>query len=147
MNTDLLVELLNQKRDVLAQLRQLVEYQAPLVDGGDSRKLLGLLATKEKLLTRLKQVEAGLDPFRDEDPEQRVWRNAADRMAARDIHAECDRSLAEVMEIDQADMERLIARHDFNEQALGRIHTARAVNDAYAPPTPHHTGRLDLSSD
>ncbi len=147
MNTDMLVELLKQKRDVIAELRKLVDYQSPLVEDGDSRKLLGLLATKEKLLTRLKKVEASLDPFRDEDPEHRVWRREADRTAARDIATECTRSLAEVMEIDQADVEKLIARHDLNAKLLERIQTAQVVNDAYSQPSPQHTGRLDLSSD
>jgi flagellar biosynthesis/type III secretory pathway chaperone len=145
MNTDMLVGLLIDKRDVLSQLRQLVDCQAPLVAGGDSRKLLGLLATKEKLLTRLKNVEASLDPCRDEDPEDRVWRSAADRQTARDIAAECDRLLAEIMEIDHNDEENLVARHGVVEKNLQRIQTRKTVNAAYSPP--HQQGRLDLSSE
>ncbi len=148
MNTDVLVRLLIDKRDVLSQLRQLVDCQAPLVTGGDSRKLLGLLATKEKLLTRLKNVEASLDPCRDEDPEDRVWRSAADRQTARDIAAECDRLLAEIMEIDRNDEENLVARHAVVEENLRRIHMGITVKDGYSSLSPpHYRGRLDLSSE
>lgn len=145
MNTDMLVGHLIDKRDVLWQLRQLVDCQAPLIAGGDSKKLLGLLATKEKLLTRLKKVEASLDPFRDDDPEDRVWRSAADRQAARDISTECDKLLAEVMEIDRNDEQNLVARHGNVEKDLHHIQTSRPINVAYSPPP--NRGTLDLSSE
>ena len=40
--------------------------------------LLKLLAAKQTVLDQLQQVERQLDPFRDEDPEARVWRSPAD---------------------------------------------------------------------
>jgi hypothetical protein len=147
MNTDKLVENLMQKREVLSQLRQLADLQSALVGGGDSRKLLGLLATKEKLLQALKKVEASLDPFRDEDPDDRVWRSPAERQAARGIAEECNSLLAEIMEIDQSDEERLIARRDVNAEARRRVRTTKLAITAYSQPSPHHTGNLDLSSD
>ncbi len=147
MNTDMLRENLIQKRDVLLQLRQLADLQSALVSGGDSRKLLGLLATKEKLLKALKKVEASMDPFRDEDPEERVWRSTADRQAAREIAEECNRLLTEIMEIDRSDEGKLIARRDVNAEARRRVRNTKVAITAYSQPSPHHTGNLDLSAD
>lgn len=147
MNTDLLVARLIQKRDVLAQLRQLADQQTRLVRDGDVGKLMGLLATKQKLLTGLQAVETSLDPFRDEDPDARVWRSVADRQVARDIAKQCDRLLQEVKEIEQNDTGDLIARRDAASSALQGMHGASRARSAYLEQPPNHTGNLDMSSD
>lgn len=147
MNTDLLVKRLLQKREVLTQLRQLADHQARMVRAGEVAKLMGLLATKQKLLTALQAVEANLDPFRDEEPEARVWRSAADRQAARDIAAECDRLLEEVKKFEHDDTGELIARRDAASSALQGMHGASRARSAYLEQPPQQNGHLDMSSD
>jgi len=147
MQTDLLVERLIQKRDVLTQLRRLADYQTGMVSGGEVGKLMGLLATKQKLLTSLQEVEAALDPFREQEPDARVWRSPADRQAAREIAEECDRLLVEVKEIEQKDTGDLIARRDAASSALQGLHGASRARSAYLEQPPGHTGNLDMSSD
>ena len=147
MNTDLLVRRLLQKRDVLSQLRQLADHQTRMVGEGDVTQLMGLLATKQNLLTALQAVEANLDPFRDEDPDARVWRSAADRQSARDLAAECDRLLSEVKQIEQQDTGNLIARRDAASSALQGMHGASRARSAYLEQSTRHTGNLDMSSD
>lgn len=147
MNTDLLVEHLIQKRHVLSQLRQLADLQTSMVRDGDVGKLLGLLATKQKLLTGLQAVEASLDPFREEDPDARVWRTAADRQAARGIAAECDRLLAEVKKIEQDDTSDMIARRDAAARSLQGLQGTSRARSAYLEQSPQRTGKLDVSSD
>jgi len=147
MNTDLLVRRLIQKRDVLAQLRQLADHQTRMIAEGDVGKLMSLLATKQKLLTALQAVETNLDPFRDEDPEARLWRSDADRQSAREIAAECDTLLAEVKRIEQDDTGSLIARRDATSSTLQGLHGASRARSAYLEPPVPHTGNLDMSSD
>ncbi|HJN07166.1 MAG TPA: hypothetical protein QF564_00625 [Pirellulaceae bacterium] len=147
MNTDLLVERLIQKRDVLSQLRKLADHQTRMVGDGDVSKLMGLLATKQRLLNGLRDVETSLDPFRDEDPDHRVWRSAAERQEARDIAGECDRLLDEVKRIEQNDTGELIARRDAASSALRGIQGASRARSAYLEQSPHQTGNLDMSSD
>ena len=147
MNTDLLVERLIQKRDVLSQLRQLADHQTRMVGDGDVSKLMSLLATKQKLLNGLRNVETSLDPFRDEDPDRRVWRSAADRQAARDIAKECNRLLDEVKKNDQNDTTELINRRDAASSALKGLQGASRARSAYLEQSPDHTGNLDMSSE
>lgn len=147
MNTDLLVQRLIQKRDVLAHLRQLADHQMRLVTDGDVGKLMGLLATKQKLLTVLRTAEAGLDPFREQDPEARIWRSAADRQAARNIAAECDRLLQEVKNIEQNDVGDLLARRDATFSSWQGWPDAARARAAYLEQPPQRSGELDTSSD
>ena len=147
MNTDLLVERLTQKRDVLKQLRQLADCQTRLVSVGDVVKLMGLLATKQKLLVGLQAVEASLDPFRAEDPDARKWRSSGDRQAARDIANECDKLLDEVKKIEQSDAGDLTDRRDAAASALQGMHGASRARSAYLEQPPNQQGQLDMSSD
>ncbi|MDP7304189.1 MAG: hypothetical protein QGG09_13880, partial [Pirellulaceae bacterium] len=105
------------------------------------------LATKQRLLNGLRDVETSLDPFRDEDPDHRVWRSAAERQEARDIAGECDRLLDEVKRIEQNDTGELIARRDAASSALRGIQGASRARSAYLEQSPHQTGNLDMSSD
>jgi len=147
MNTDLLVEHLIRKRDVLAQLRQLADHQTRLVSDGDVGKLMSLLATKQKLLAGLQAVEASLEPFRREDPEARPWRSPADRQAARNIAGQCDRLLAEVKQIEQTDTGNLMARRDAASSALQGLHGAARARSAYLEQPPRPAANLDMSSE
>ncbi len=100
MNTDLLVKRLQQKRDVLRQLLQLGRCQSRMTQPGATGSVMKLLAAKQRLVTALQAVDAALEPFRGQDPEARIWRRPADRAAARELAAECDRLLADAMALE-----------------------------------------------
>src|SRR5437867_4332602 len=77
--TDQLAELVGRKHECLSQLHELGQQQLALVEASDLTALMHLLSTKQQLIAALKQIEVGLDPFRCEKPEERVWRSAAER--------------------------------------------------------------------
>ena len=59
--------------------------QMEFVADGEMTQLLDVLAAKQRVLGNLQRVERGLDPFRGQDPETRVWRSTEAR-------AECCRA-------------------------------------------------------
>ena len=77
MDTDLLASFIGKKHDVLEQLRQLSRRQMDLIGEGDMTGLLSVLNVKQNLLVALQAVERDLDPFRQQDPDQRTWRTVA----------------------------------------------------------------------
>ena len=147
MNTDLLADLIGKKHDILTQIRQLTQRQSEIVGVGDMSKLLSLLAAKQQLLTDLQQVEAQLDPFRDDDPETRVWRSPAARQQTRETAEHCDALLKEIMQLEKECEGQLVHRRDEAAAALQGVHTAVHARQAYLQAAPTVRGQLDVSSE
>src|SRR4051812_15511589 len=97
-STDILSERLEQKLELLSQLRDLGLHQAALIRAGDMTQLLKLLSAKQRLLAALQSLERALDPFRHEDPETRVWTSAAACQRSAQIAAECEELLRTIVE-------------------------------------------------
>ena len=89
--TDILTELVARKLKVLLQLRELTLRQSVLVAADDLDTHLRVLGAKQRLLEEVQRLDAGLARFRDEDPDQRLWRSEDDRLRCRRAaeHLEC----------------------------------------------------------
>ncbi len=83
LTTDRLSELIGEKRQVLAQLRDVGQRQTDLINHGDTGSLLKLLAAKQQLISTLQGVERELTPFYAEDPDRRAWASPQDRAILR----------------------------------------------------------------
>jgi len=95
------------KAEVLVLLHKLGEAQLALVNAGDMPRLMQVLASKESLLTQLQLVERQLDPFRDQDPERRIWPSAEARRACQDDANRCAALLAQIVSLEkEAEAER-----------------------------------------
>jgi hypothetical protein len=147
VETQLLAELLGRKHDCLAQLYELGGQQLALAESGDITQLLKVLAAKQRLLTRLQELEGELDPFRSQQPEERQWPSAEER-------ARC----AQIIERSESLFRDLLAREKQSEQALGRrrdeaaarleqAHSASQARGAYGTSYVRPLGQLDLSSE
>jgi hypothetical protein len=147
METQRLHELINQKKAVLAQLRKLAERQVEFIQNGDMGHLLGLLAAKQRLLQQLQHVERELDPFREQDPDQRQWRSPVERQQARQAAQDCETLLAEIMEVEKRCESDLIHRRDAAGRRLQGVHSAAQATQAYASTSSPCRGQLDLSSE
>ena len=147
METDRLHELINQKQNVLAQLLQLAQRQVEFIQSGDMGHLLGLLAAKQKMLQHLQKIEQHLDPFRNQDPDERRWRSSDVRQQARQSAQECETLLAEIMQLEKRCESDLIHRRDSASERLHGVHSATAATEAYASTSLHRHGQLDLTSD
>ena len=129
--TEQLAQLIRQKREVLAQLHQVGSRQGELVASGDVGSLLKLLAAKQRLLAGLQVVEKQIEPFREEDPEQRVWASPTARAACAADAQACRTLLAEVMEMEKTHEEQMTQRRDEVAAQLQRVHTSHDARGAY----------------
>ena len=73
LNTTRLAGLITAKQQVLEILVQLGRKQVALIAAGDMTSLLKLLAGKQSVMSHLQMIEHAMTPFRDEDPESRIW--------------------------------------------------------------------------
>ena len=147
LETDTLSELIRQKRDLLLRLRNMGKRQMEFVAEGEMTQLLDVLAAKQRVLGNLQRVERGLDPFRSQDPETRVWRSAEARAECSELLDECQRLLGETVEQERQSEAALTVRRD---EAAVRLHTVargRLRTGAYTHYGQTSVGHLDLSSE
>lgn len=147
LETDLLADLIQRKRSCLVQIRDIGARQMELVREGSMTDLLELLATKQHVLMQLQQLERQLDRFRGEDPEQRQWRTAEERLRCAGWAAQCETLLAEIMEQEKHSERDLMRRRDEAASRLEGAHTAAHARGAYLARPPVPAGELDLVSD
>jgi hypothetical protein len=146
-STDVLAELVSKKHDLLVQLRDVGLRQMELIEGADMTQLLKLLSSKQRLLGGLQDIERQLSPFRQEKPEDRVWRNFADRQRCAELAARCETLLAEVVEQEKRGEIRMRAHRDRVAGELEGAHQAAQAKSAYGDQPWSISCQLDLSSE
>jgi len=118
--TELLAELIEARHATLGELRTLSALQYRIVTARDLAKLVELLAAKQRQLEQLRRLDAALAPFREDDPEARVWADPARREQCRQLAAESAAWMGEVMELEAAAEKCLAAQRDETVQELDR---------------------------
>lgn len=147
LETDRLAELIRQKRDYLVSLREMGRRQMDFVADGEMARLLDVLATKQRVLNDLQRVERALDPFRDQDPAERVWRNPEARKDCATMLDECQQLLREAVERERQSEAALIVRRDEAAVRLHGAHAASRARGAYTGESRASVSQLDLSSE
>lgn len=145
-DTQKLLDLIGRKHDCLAQLHRLGGEQQGLVDTGDVGRLLSLLAIKQQTLQALSDVERELDPYRREDPRQRVWASEAERMHCAALAERSERMLREILEIEKRCEESLQRRRDETAEQLSVVQAAGAARGAYLNSGSLPVSTIDLQS-
>jgi len=146
--TDILAELVERKRQCLAQLCELGRRQCEMIASGEMNPLLKVLAGKQRLLADLQEIEEGLAPYHDEDPEARAWRSPADRQRCAGHLADCEKLLAVILEQERGSENELRRRRDEAQVRLQGAHDAAAARGAYLAATPAPAlHELDLASE
>ncbi len=150
--TDTLAGLIRAKRECLQQLRDMARRQIELIDLGDMTSLLDVLAVKQRSLTQLQRIENALNPFREQDPKQRQWRDAETRARCAEDVQQCETLLREILGQEKLGENALVRRRDQAAEQLKGAHFAGQARGAYdtsrgAQAGPIHTGQLDLQSD
>jgi len=148
LETDILADLIDKKHQCLTALRDLGRRQLALVQGGELPPLLKVLATKNRLIEYLQQLERQLEPFQSQDPDARQWRSPADRTACAQQAEACRQLWNEVIQQEQQSEQELTQRRDEAATRLQGMHTAHQARDAYCdPPASGTSGMLDLTSE
>jgi hypothetical protein len=143
-DTNILSQRIEQKLELLTQLRDLGQHQLALIRSCDMTQLLKLLAAKQRLLNALLTVERALDPFRDQDPEMRVWSSPVDRTRCAQSAARCEDLLAAIVQQERESQSHMTDRRD---EVLAQFEAAGAsalAHNAYAAPTVR-SHQLDLT--
>jgi hypothetical protein len=147
LDTDTLANLIGEKHRLMVELRALAAKQFELIEANDLTQLIKLLASKQKILTRLESIERGLDPFRNQDPEVRVWRTQMDRDRCAQAATQCEALRGDIVRVEQLCESRLSLRRDEAALRLQGMHQSSQVRQAYAQSTESYRRQLDLSSD
>ncbi len=144
-STAILSERIRQKHELLVQLRDIGLRQLELIGSGDMNQLLKVLAAKQRLLGILQTVERALDPFRDEDPQQRSWRSPADREKCAEMALCCESLLRDIVEQERQSESEMIIRRNETARRLRDIQHAAEIHRAYADDSDRLMGQLDLT--
>lgn len=147
MNTETLANLIAQKLQLVELLAKLSRAQMELIDGGDMNRLLTVLAAKQRLLNQLQQLEQALVPFRDEDPDQRVWASAEARELCRLNAARSEQLLAEIMQLERQGEAEMIRRRDETARRLEEVECAARAHTAYVDIPVAAVSQFDMSSE
>jgi hypothetical protein len=136
-NTERLAALITTKQQVLEILVQVSRRQLALIAGGEMATLIKLLAGKQTVMDQLQTLECELTPFRNEDPEQRVWASPAERTACQARVEQCNRLLAEAMDLEKRAEAAMVDRRQAAARALAAVQAGADARAAYdsVPPT------------
>jgi flagellar biosynthesis/type III secretory pathway chaperone len=147
LSTETLANLVAHKLQLLELLAKLSRAQMELIDGGDMTKLLAVLGAKQKLLSQLQQLDQALVPFRDEDPDQRVWPSPEARQECQAQATQIEALLREIMLLERQGEAEMVRRRDDTARRLEEVEYAGRAQSAYLDmPLPAAT-QFDMSSD
>ncbi len=146
-DTDRLAELIRAKHACLLKLREMGRRQLALIDTENMTALLDLLATKQRSLMKLQQIERALDPFRSQDPDDRRWRTPELRRQCAEQVRQCAALLGEIVSQEKVGEATLIRRRDEAATRLQGAHLAGQARQAYAAAPRGEVNQLDILSD
>ena len=135
-DTDRLSELIAARLQVVELLVGLARRQLELAEQAEMAALLKVLAAKQTVLDQLQRLERQLDPYREQDPERRIWRSAADRQRCQQQMDQCGQVLNEVMALEKQGEAALVRRRQAAAFALEQVQSATDARTAYATPEP-----------
>ena len=145
--TDMLLRLVDEKRDCLLRINAMGIKQAELIERESMTALLDLLSAKQRLLLQLQRIEKGLDPFRSQDPDKRKWRSPQCRQSCAEKLGECETILAEIISREKGSEDELVRRRDSTVVRLQGAHAAGIARGAYSNLKKGRNSQLDISSD
>ncbi|ADB18981.1 hypothetical protein Psta_4334 [Pirellula staleyi DSM 6068] len=130
--TQQLARLVAAKLEVLELLVRIANTQLSLITSGEMSTLLTVLTAKQQLITRMQSIESQLAPFRDEDPDARVWGSPAERKKCQDDARRSEALLAEILTAEKQAEVLMIQRRDQTALRLDSMHSAGEAGNAYA---------------
>jgi flagellar biosynthesis/type III secretory pathway chaperone len=146
-STETLANLIAQKLQLLELLARLSRAQAELIDGGDMTRLLPVLGAKQQLLAQMQQLEPALAPYRDENPELRVWASPAARDRCRANAERSEQLLAEIMLLERQGEAEMVRRRDEAARRLEEVEVGSQAHSAYFEVPLPAASHFDMSSD
>jgi hypothetical protein len=130
-NTSQLAALIEAKLQLLEVLARLGKRQLELIEAGNMADLIKLLAAKQTVIQQLQRVERQLDPYRDENPDQRVWPSAAARANCQARAERCNAALAHTLNLEKQAESAMNVRREQAAESVAAAQSAADVRSAY----------------
>ena len=126
-----LVELLVQQRLLYLQLRELAMQQTSLVDGNDPEMLLKVLASRQRLIDKLKKISRKLEPVRADW--QRISRTLSvdQRQEVQELVDSVQEILGDILSRDEKDSQKLSENKQQVAQQIRGMATGKRMNHVY----------------
>lgn len=143
LTTENLADLIAKRHTCLVQLRDLGRKQSELISTGEMASLLRLLSAKNQVIVAIQAIEQELNPFHAQAPEQRQWHSAEVRAQCAKKAEECRLLLAEVMQMERENEQKMTVRRDEVAVQLQTAQSASTARGAYqaqqriTPQGPH----------
>lgn len=152
LTTTQLADLIEKRHRCLTQLRDLGRKQSEFISAGEMGPLLRLISAKNQLIAALQSIEQGLGPFHEQDPDARVWHSPDARSQCSRLAEECQVLLAEVMELEKQNEQKMVERRDDVASQLQAAQAANSARGAYqahqisSPQGPHRNQPAPITS-
>ena len=147
-STALPLDALSQKRDCCRALIKLANQQHALILSGDLGALMEVLATKQRVMGRMEEVQRRLVSFR-EGPQS--WRDRLDSEVegqCQGVLEETEQLLADLLGIEKQCEQKLICLREEAVEQLRQTDAGRQLNRAYLREMAPSTNRLvDLETE
>ncbi len=144
--TELLLQCMRQRRDVLLALRSLTTAQRESSLASDPTVTLGILARKSNLLDDLTGIHQQLQPFHFDDPEQRHWSLPTQRQLCQQLADEGQQLLREIIDMEQATVDAIATHREAVAAQLQNGTDSVLASNAYTAGDRLHASSLDLSN-
>jgi len=132
MSTIHLASLLSKRLLYIKQLATLARRQYEVIQENDITKLLEVLARKEYMLYEIGLIETELSPYKNEDPDARVWNSEEDRLHAAGVIEQTKQIMAYIREMEQVCHEEAVRQKEQLEQQAKRMDSGATIVGAYA---------------
>ena len=145
--TDILMQLVRARYTCLVQLRDLGRRQTELIGEDNVTGLLDVLSVKQKPLSDIQRIEKALNPYREQDPEQRLWQSHDDREACARLVQQCELLLKEIVVQEKRCEETMVQKRDATAIRLQQLRSAGQAQGAYTAPAYAGIRQIDFSSE
>lgn len=145
-NTQQLSALVERQLNVLSDLRMLAMQQAECLGADHVELLLSLIARKQPLIEEFLQIHAALKPFRDDDPEKRIWNNESERVRCREQLESCNRLHQEIVRLESHALGELELNRNAIAAQLQDCRDATVASSAYLTDSILAESTLDLTN-
>jgi hypothetical protein len=132
LDSEHLIQLLTQQRDLYRSLRALSEKQRAMISGDRPELLLNILQDRQDLVTSLARLNEALGPFRRNWEKLYAALPEQQRQRASEVLQEINALLRTILRTDQEDGALLSARKQSVSQDIAGLASGQTANAAYA---------------
>ena len=145
-DTQQLSALIERQWNILSALRVLAHQQVDCLGAEDGEMLLSMIARKQPLIEELLLIQSELTPFRDQDPEQRIWHDPASRERCQTMQESCEQLHQEIVRLESMALGELEMNRNAIAAQLQDCRDATLATSAYTADTVLTESSLDLTN-